>query len=260
MQPWQRNYDHPTAHDLKRIRPDGSSTSTGKSIAKAFKSIFKSSKARREEEEERERERELERQRRHRHWQNERQDPPRPPKKFKDLPEAERNRWYLNVSHLDDEQFRRTDVAMEVEGEIIRDHLSASHSEIQRRIKESNPGPEGTQEAEEHLLATPPILPTKHIPSNSPLRNSLANINFQALVARDKSLHGLENDLQALREWWETNQVLWTENKKVVNDINDTIRQYQYQLSARGLGASMCFITLSTSNRRFLRVSITLIC
>ena len=248
----RRDNTRPRAHDLKRARTEASSISTAGSISSAFKSLFKSSSWQNRQREKHDglRARALPKLQEREQWHGTEegyqrvkrkggQPPlsPRPPKNFGDVHATEIEAYYRNDHHADDEQFHRTDVAMEIEGEVIRDHLSASHDEIESRIKESrcDLASEGKKEAEAHLLTTPPESLTKYKIS---IRNNLANFSFSALVARDRSLHGLESDLQALRDWWKTNYVLWTSNKRVVNDINDTIQQYKYHLSARGMGSS----------------------
>lgn len=143
-----------------------------------------------------------------------------------------------DLSRLDAEQFNRTAVAMEVEGDIIRDHVSASHEEIQKRLNDSEVEPEKGQEVEEHLLASPLISPTKHIPDISAVRKILGDIGFKTLVARDRALHEWQDKLTGLRDWWKQNRVLWIENRAHVEQISDTIQQLRYQISARGIQAN----------------------
>lgn len=130
------------------------------------------------------------------------------------------------------------DLAMAFESRTL-DSLNASvHSELQRRRQienwaaSSTSGPANTTIAA-HLDTTPPVSPSKYIPSS--MQRDLTNDDWDTLIANDRKLHKLKNDLDGLREWWESNRKAWILNRIELRKIQEGLNNLREDMYERPL-------------------------
>jgi hypothetical protein len=118
----------------------------------------------------------------------------------------------------------------------IEESIATVRGEMGRRVEEN---PKENRRLSRHLESLNWSTPRGSITSSS-LRTSvssqtfrtlrhtllgsqLANKNFSTLLKTDRQFHSLMNDLNGLREWWDTNRSEWIEKKREMEGLEKAL-------------------------------------
>jgi len=143
----------------------------------------------------------------------------------------------------DYQDMSRVEASMELFNANVEGNLAAVHSEIKTRV-ESGEGAAQADDAARHLkeeLPTPPSSPESPLPPTGRRHRASADLNasqerriklhqdllknetFGGLLRRDAYFHGLMNDLDGLREWWDQTRTEWRNRREEMIRMEKTL-------------------------------------